>query len=48
MPPSKFQPTMNDPALAFGASEIAPFIGERLDVFLAAVTGRSRSRAIRN
>jgi len=29
----------------FSSAEIAPFIGRRLDVFLAEITGRSRSRA---
>jgi 23S rRNA pseudouridine1911/1915/1917 synthase len=36
---------MNDADLTFNDAEIAPYVGERLDVFLAAVTGRSRSRA---
>jgi 23S rRNA pseudouridine1911/1915/1917 synthase len=31
--------------LRFSGNEIAPFVGRRLDVFLAAITGRSRSRA---
>jgi 23S rRNA pseudouridine1911/1915/1917 synthase len=31
--------------LHFSSADIAPFVGRRLDVFLAAVTGRSRSRA---
>jgi 23S rRNA pseudouridine1911/1915/1917 synthase len=29
----------------FSSDEIAPFVGRRLDVFLAEITGRSRSRA---
>jgi 23S rRNA pseudouridine1911/1915/1917 synthase len=30
---------------SFSGDEIAPFIGRRLDIFLAEITGRSRSRA---
>ena len=36
---------MNEDFQMFQAAEIEPFIGERLDVFLAAVMERSRSRA---
>ena len=39
--------TMNPPVpiLSFGEEQIRPFVGERLDVFLAAVLERSRSHA---
>jgi 23S rRNA pseudouridine1911/1915/1917 synthase len=36
---------MSEPDLKFGPAEVGPFVGQRLDVFLAAMTGRSRSRA---